>query len=194
MVNAAATTLGPDRDSRGAGSVPSSHCSGLRSSRMSVPGQLRDELRRRHRIRLPVGPGDSDGHAVQQAEVMATATGLTEFVGAAVGLNLVFGIPLFAADPITAVVVSRILASEHRGYRRFDLASSPCLDQSRLGRFIPSPPPTTSIKGDPPRGGSRTSAAVSSSVSWSAPSTQPSCPTSSTCTRSCASAGWTPPT
>ncbi|GAA2595034.1 Nramp family divalent metal transporter [Dactylosporangium fulvum] len=56
-----------------------------------------------------------------QAEVVAMATDLAEFVGAAVGLNLVFGIPLLPAGLITAVVAFAILALEQRGYRRFEL-------------------------------------------------------------------------
>jgi manganese transport protein len=57
-----------------------------------------------------------------QAEVVAMATDLAEFVGAAVGLNLIFGIPLLPAGLITAVVAFVILALEQRGYRRFELA------------------------------------------------------------------------
>jgi len=57
-----------------------------------------------------------------QAEVVAMATDLAEFVGAALGLNLVFGIPLLPAGLITAVVAFLILALEQRGYRRFELA------------------------------------------------------------------------
>ncbi|TYB68700.1 divalent metal cation transporter [Nonomuraea sp. PA05] len=57
-----------------------------------------------------------------QAEIIAMATDLAEFVGAAVGLNLLFGVPLFAAGLITAVVAFAILALEQRGYRRFELA------------------------------------------------------------------------
>ncbi len=57
-----------------------------------------------------------------QAEVIAMATDLAEFTGAAVGLNLVFGIPLFPAGLITAVVAFAILSLEQRGYRRFELA------------------------------------------------------------------------
>ncbi|MGH3491796.1 MAG: Nramp family divalent metal transporter [Sciscionella sp.] len=57
-----------------------------------------------------------------QAEVVAIATDLAEFVGAALGLNLVFGIPLFPAGLITAVIAFGILALEQRGYRRFELA------------------------------------------------------------------------
>jgi manganese transport protein len=57
-----------------------------------------------------------------QAELIAMATDLAEFVGAAVGLYLLFGVPLFPAGLITAVVAFAILALEQRGYRRFELA------------------------------------------------------------------------
>jgi len=57
-----------------------------------------------------------------QAEVIAMATDLAEFVGAAVGLNLLFHVPLFPAGLITAAVAFVILALEQRGYRRFELA------------------------------------------------------------------------
>jgi manganese transport protein len=57
-----------------------------------------------------------------QAEIVAMATDLAEFVGAALGLNLVFGIPLFPAGLITAAIAFGILALEQRGYRKFELA------------------------------------------------------------------------
>jgi manganese transport protein len=57
-----------------------------------------------------------------QAEIIAMATDLAEFVGAAVGLYLLFHVPLFPAGLITAVVAFGILALEQRGYRRFELA------------------------------------------------------------------------
>jgi len=57
-----------------------------------------------------------------QAEIIAMATDLAEFVGAAIGLYLVFGIALFPAGVITAFVAFGILALEQRGYRRFELA------------------------------------------------------------------------
>ena len=57
-----------------------------------------------------------------QAEVVAMATDLAEFVGAAIGINLIFGVPLLAAGLITAVVAFVILGLEQRGYRRFELA------------------------------------------------------------------------
>jgi len=56
-----------------------------------------------------------------QAEAMAMATDLAEFIGAAIALNLLFGVPLFAAGLITAVVAFGILALQPRGYRRFEL-------------------------------------------------------------------------
>ena len=45
------------------------------------------------------------------------ATDLAEFVGAAVGLNLLFGIPLFPAGLITGVAAFVILALQSRGFR-----------------------------------------------------------------------------
>jgi len=57
-----------------------------------------------------------------QAEIIAIATDLAEFVGAAIALNLLFGVPPFAAGLITAVVAFGILTLQQRGYRRFELA------------------------------------------------------------------------
>jgi len=57
-----------------------------------------------------------------QAELIAMATDLAEFVGAALGLNLLFHVPLRAAGPLTALVAFGILALDQRGYRRFELA------------------------------------------------------------------------
>jgi manganese transport protein len=57
-----------------------------------------------------------------QAEIVAMATDLAEFIGAALGLNLLFGIPLFPAALITAVIAFGILALQQRGYRRFEIA------------------------------------------------------------------------
>jgi manganese transport protein len=68
-----------------------------------------------------------------QAEIVAIATDLAEFVGAALGLNLLFGIDLFAAGLITAVVAFAILALEQRGYRRFELAIAGLLGLVALG-------------------------------------------------------------
>ncbi|MCO5315673.1 MAG: Nramp family divalent metal transporter [Solirubrobacterales bacterium] len=67
-------------------------------------------------------PRRANGVLWVQAEVVAMATDLAEFVGAALGLHLIFGIPLFPAGLITAVVAFGILALEQRGYRKFELA------------------------------------------------------------------------
>jgi manganese transport protein len=57
-----------------------------------------------------------------QAEVMAMATDIAEFLGAALGLNLLFGVPLLPAGVITGVIAFAILALQTRGVRRFELA------------------------------------------------------------------------
>jgi manganese transport protein len=56
-----------------------------------------------------------------QAELMAMATDLAEFVGAAVALDLLFGIPPLTAGLITGAVSLGILALRPRGYRRFEV-------------------------------------------------------------------------
>jgi len=68
-----------------------------------------------------------------QAEFIAIATDLAEFVGAAIALNLLFGVPPFAAGLITAVVAFGILALQQRGYRRFELAIAAFLGIVCLG-------------------------------------------------------------
>jgi manganese transport protein len=55
-----------------------------------------------------------------QAELIAMATDLAEFIGAAIALNLLFGVPLFPAGLITSVVAFGILALQSHGYRRFE--------------------------------------------------------------------------
>jgi manganese transport protein len=57
-----------------------------------------------------------------QAELMAMATDIAEFLGAAVGLNLLFGVPLLTAGVITGVIAFAILELQVRGYRRFEVA------------------------------------------------------------------------
>ncbi len=57
-----------------------------------------------------------------QAEVMAMSTDIAEFLGAALGLNLLFNVPLFAAGLITGVIAFGILELQRHGFRRFELA------------------------------------------------------------------------
>jgi manganese transport protein len=83
-----------------------------------------------------------------QAEVMAMATDVAEFLGAAIGLNLLFGVPLLVAGAITGVLAFAILELQRRGYRRFELAIAALLGLVFAGflyqtlRIGPSAPQT----------------------------------------------------
>jgi manganese transport protein len=68
-----------------------------------------------------------------QAELIAMATDLAEFMGAAIALNLLFGVPLFAAGVMTGVVAFAILGLQTRGYRRFELVIAGLLGVILLG-------------------------------------------------------------
>ncbi len=57
-----------------------------------------------------------------QAEIMAMATDVAEFLGAAIALNLLFGVPLIIAGLITGVIAFGILGLQRKGFRRFELA------------------------------------------------------------------------
>jgi manganese transport protein len=57
-----------------------------------------------------------------QAELMAMSTDIAEFLGAALGLNLLFGVPLLPAGVITGVIAFGILGLQNRGFRKFELA------------------------------------------------------------------------
>jgi manganese transport protein len=57
-----------------------------------------------------------------QAEIIAMATDLAEFIGAALALNLLFGIPLFPAGLLTAVGAFGILELQRRGFRPLEAA------------------------------------------------------------------------
>jgi manganese transport protein len=75
----------------------------------SLPEVCRDRFPRRVVIFLWI-----------QAELIAMATDLAEFVGAALGLNLVFGIPLFIAGLLTGVLAFAILGLQAWGFRRLE--------------------------------------------------------------------------
>ena len=57
-----------------------------------------------------------------QPEVIAMATDLAEFLGAALGFNLLFGVPLFWAGVLTGVFSFAILALQSRGARPLEIA------------------------------------------------------------------------
>jgi manganese transport protein len=68
-----------------------------------------------------------------QAELMAMATDVAEFLGAAIGLNLIFRVPLLVAGLITGVIAFAILHLQRRGYRGFELAIAALLGIVFLG-------------------------------------------------------------
>jgi manganese transport protein len=68
-----------------------------------------------------------------QAEVMAMATDVAEFVGAALGLNLLFHVPMFVAGLITGVIAFGLLALQRHGFRRYELAITGLLGLILLG-------------------------------------------------------------
>jgi manganese transport protein len=57
-----------------------------------------------------------------QGEVVAMATDVAEFIGAALGLNLLFGVPMLSAGLITGLITFAVLGLRTRGRRRFELA------------------------------------------------------------------------
>ena len=71
-----------------------------------------------------------------QAEVIAMATDLAEFVGAAIALNLLFGLPLLPAGLVTAVVAFALLGLQTRGYRRFEIVIAGMLGVILLGFVV----------------------------------------------------------
>src|SRR5919108_508282 len=79
-----------------------------------------------------------------QAEVIAMATDLAEFIGAALALNLLFGIPLVPAGLITGVGVFGILALQRRGFRPLEAVISSLIGVIVIGfafqMFYAQPP------------------------------------------------------
>ncbi|GAK49104.1 Mn2+/Fe2+ transporter, NRAMP family [Candidatus Moduliflexus flocculans] len=54
-------------------------------------------------------------------ELVAIATDLAEFLGAALGLNLLFGMPLWIAGLVTTLVTFLILGLQSRGFRSLEM-------------------------------------------------------------------------
>jgi manganese transport protein len=79
------------------------------ATRRNLPEVCRDRFSRRTNVVLWL-----------QAEVVAMATDIAEFVGAAIGINLLFGIALFPAALLTGVAAMLILALQARGFRRLE--------------------------------------------------------------------------
>src|SRR5689334_5028778 len=72
----------------------------------NLPEVCREQFSRRTSIGLWV-----------QAELIAMATDLAEFLGAALGLKLLLGIPLFPAAVLTGVITFLILGLQRYGFR-----------------------------------------------------------------------------
>ena len=85
-----------------------------------------------------------------QAELISMSTDIAEFLGAALGLNLLFGVPLLPVGVITGFIAFGILALQRQGYRRFELAITALLGLIFLGfmyqalKIGPSAPETVS--------------------------------------------------
>jgi len=73
---------------------------------MNLPEVCRESFSRRTSVLLWI-----------QAELIAMATDLAEFLGAALGFNLLFGIGLFPAAIITAIAAFAILGLQRFGFR-----------------------------------------------------------------------------
>jgi manganese transport protein len=79
------------------------------ATRRNLPEVCRERFSRRTSFALWI-----------QAEVVAMATDLAEFMGAAIGLELLFGIALFPAALLTGVAAFAILALQAKGFRRLE--------------------------------------------------------------------------
>ena len=99
-----------------------------------------------------------------QAELVAMATDLAEFVGAALALNLLFGVPLFVAGLMTGVAAFAILALQNRGYRRFELVIGAMFGLV-LVAFLYQAFKIGPVRAARPRASSRTSPAPTASCS-----------------------------
>jgi manganese transport protein len=68
-----------------------------------------------------------------QAELIAMSTDIAEFIGAALGLNLLFHVPLLVAGVMTGFIAFAILELQRHGFRRFELAITALLGIIFLG-------------------------------------------------------------
>src|SRR5260370_11200139 len=84
-----------------------------------------------------------------QAEVIAMATDLAEFIGAAIGIHLIFpAIPLFLAGVITAFAAFGILSLQSRGFRGFEavITALVCVIVAAFAfQFVLPPPPLAPV-------------------------------------------------
>jgi manganese transport protein len=78
---------------------------------LSLPEVCRERLPRRFVVGLWL-----------QAEAVAMATDLAEFTGAALGLHLVFGLPMWSCALLAGLATFTVLALEVGGFRRLEAA------------------------------------------------------------------------
>src|SRR4051795_1324209 len=103
----------------------------------NLPEVCREQYSRRTSISLWV-----------QAELIAMATDLAEFLGAAVGIKLLLGIPLFPAAVITGVITFLILGLQRFGFRPLDAvlpAFVPVIGFCYLAELWFAPPPLGTV-------------------------------------------------
>ncbi len=119
----------------------------------SLPEVCRDRLDRRVVVFLWL-----------QAEAVAMATDLAEFTGAALGLHLVFGLPLWTSALLAGLAAFAVLAMEVGGFRRLEAAITAlvgvvvvafCLELRSPGPRPPRSPRASSRRGCPGSGAAR---------------------------------------
>jgi manganese transport protein len=88
----------------------------------NLPENFRDHYPRRLSIGMWV-----------QAEIISMSTDIAEFIGAALGLNLLFHVPLLVAGVMTGFIAFGILELRRRGYRAFELAITALLGLIFMG-------------------------------------------------------------
>ena len=119
-----------------------------------------------------------------QAEIVAAACDIAEVVGAALGLNLLFGIPLFPAGLLAGAGAFAILGLQQKGFRRLEAVIA-----GMVGVVVAAF--AFEVFESNPDGGAGRRASVRTRVRRNREhpaghresSGRPSCPTSSTCIR-----------
>ena len=75
-----------------------------------------------------------------QGEVMAMATDVAEFIGAALGLNLLFGVPMLPAGLITGLIAFAVLGQRARA------GTAPLQEQAIVALFGLVAPPASCMR------------------------------------------------
>ena len=85
-----------------------------------------------------------------QAELVAMATDLAEFTGAALGLHLVFGLPMWMSVVLAGLATFAVLAMEASGFRRLEAAITVLVGVVVLAfclELLVSRPPASAVAG-----------------------------------------------